>query len=560
MVFLVLCAVFALSTSRLHAASTSTAIDPFRITIPADHGYLGDIHATSEPGAPVIIHIQETHANYDTQQHLVAILEYLIQRYGVRLILVEGGDGDVSLSYFRDYGSLEQRKRAAEKYLRAGILSAEEYLDITSDYPLILWGVEDRQLYQRNWQTLQEAEPLRESFQPFLTQVRQAATQLKPRLLSAASKELDEAREAFDRDEMGLTAYTGLLWRLAKQQPLDMAAYDEVARFVTISEQEQRLNLSEVQQEQQTLVQRLQQAADSDTRTAVVDPSTRAPASLDEARDRLAGGPRSGFRPTGVQEGATGLPVGLHKANAVKAGTAPQVEFYEVVVDLATRQGLALEDYPHLTDYVAYLHASKQIRPAALSDQLEQLATALRTASSGGSPESRQLTKLLEELTLIERLVKIELSPDEYQRVRRLPAPGLLCGWGQFLEKQLRLQNLDVPTFAACGALEAQVPQVARFYETASLRDQALVTQAMSKLQESGERLAVLITGGFHSPEIMRLLRERGLGVVAVTPKVDQPSDPAVYQAVLKYKQGLMSLDQVMALTHPSATSGGSGR
>ena len=35
------------------------------------------------------------------------------------------------------------------------------------------------------------------------------------------------------------------------------------------------------------------------------DPSTRAP--------NLAGGSCSGFRPTGVLEGSTGLPVGLHK-------------------------------------------------------------------------------------------------------------------------------------------------------------------------------------------------------------------------------------------------------
>jgi len=35
------------------------------------------------------------------------------------------------------------------------------------------------------------------------------------------------------------------------------------------------------------------------------DPSTRTPA--------LAGGSCSGFRPTGVVEGSTGLPVGLHK-------------------------------------------------------------------------------------------------------------------------------------------------------------------------------------------------------------------------------------------------------
>src|SRR3990170_2081214 len=39
------------------------------------------------------------------------------------------------------------------------------------------------------------------------------------------------------------------------------------------------------------------------------DPSARAPA--------LAGGSCSGFRPTGLLEGATGLPVGLHKSSAL---------------------------------------------------------------------------------------------------------------------------------------------------------------------------------------------------------------------------------------------------
>jgi len=45
---------------------------------------------------------------------------------------------------------------------------------------------------------------------------------------------------------------------------------------------------------------------DRDARLVIYlrDPSTRAPA--------LAGGSCSGFRPTGVLEGATGLPVGLH--------------------------------------------------------------------------------------------------------------------------------------------------------------------------------------------------------------------------------------------------------
>ena len=52
------------------------------------------------------------------------------------------------------------------------------------------------------------------------------------------------------------------------------------------------------------------------------DPSTGAPA--------LAGGSRSGFRPTGVLEGATGLPVGLdgkkiQKVTDVVTGIGPVV-------------------------------------------------------------------------------------------------------------------------------------------------------------------------------------------------------------------------------------------
>jgi len=517
--FLALCLSSLLTTPSLHAETASAPADLSAITIPSDHGYLGETHPPSNAKAPIIVHIQEAHSNYGTQQHLVAILEDLIHRYGVRLILVEGGDGDVSLKYFRDYGSPEQRKQVAEKYLKAGILSAEEYLDITSDYPLILWGVEDRRLYHGNWQALQDGEPLRGSLKPFLTQIRQATTQLKPLLLNASATRLDEAREAFDRGEMGLTAYAGVLWNLATQQQLETSAYDEVARFVAVSQQEQQLKLSDVQDEQQTLVQQVQQIADDMALTALTD-----------------------------------------KASAVKAGTVPQVEFYETLVELAKRQGLSLEAYPHLTDYLAYLRESKKIRPGPLSDQLEQLAIALRTALSASSPESRKLTTLLDELTLVERLVETELSPDEYQRFQRLQKTGLFCGWGRFLEEQAGLQGLAPATLSACSGLEALIPRLAKFYETASLRDQALVTHAVNKLQESGERLAVLITGGFHSPEIARLLKEQGVGIVTVTPKVDEASDPAVYQAVLKYKQGLISLDQVMALTHPSATRGISGR
>jgi ribose 5-phosphate isomerase RpiB len=54
---------------------------------------------------------------------------------------------------------------------------------------------------------------------------------------------------------------------------------------------------------------------------ASVDPSTRALA--------LAGGSCSGLRPTGVLEGATGLPVGLHKISQVDRDLGTQINGQE---------------------------------------------------------------------------------------------------------------------------------------------------------------------------------------------------------------------------------------
>jgi protein ImuB len=53
----------------------------------------------------------------------------------------------------------------------------------------------------------------------------------------------------------------------------------------------------------------------------LIDPSTRAPA--------LARGSCSGFRPTGVLEGATGLPVGLHRSGWLKEQIRPAVPTLE---------------------------------------------------------------------------------------------------------------------------------------------------------------------------------------------------------------------------------------
>ena len=134
--------------------------------------------------------------------------------------------------------------------------------------------------------------------------------------------------------------------------------------------------------------------------------------------------------------------------------------------------------------------------------------------------------------------------------MKSLEVEGLFSSWRDFLNEQLLAQGLPTSPFPRLDALEQALPTLRRFYEAALGRDEVLVENALEKLAQTKERLAVLITGGFHSPKITTLLRDRGLGVVVVTPKVTQATDERLYHAVLKYKSGHGSFEEVVAVAN----------
>ena len=483
------------------------------IFIPADLGYVTETSQPASSASPLIIHIQEAHTNYESQRHLIDILKRLIEQQNLKLILVEGGSGDVGLSYLRGFGSPENRKDVAEKYLKLGILSGEEYLDIVSDTPLILWGVEQEDLYQQNVKAFLDVESLQAAAKPVLDSLRDAVNALKPVVSDPALLELEAKRTAFDQEELGLAAYGEFVGDLARQQGISESEFPELARFLDVHQVEQDLKLDQVQQEQQALLTQL---------------STQLPP---DAFDGL-----------------------IAKARRMKSGELKPEQFYTSLESSANASQVELpEQYPHLFLYIRYVTQSARVAPTALSDELEQLVGRLR-AKLTLSPESRQLAAVDEQLDLVQKLVGLELSPEEYKTFQALSLEGLCSGWERALNDLLTQHGQPRRTFERLAALQAMLPTVQQFYQAANDRDQALVDNALAKVRASGERTAVLITGGFHAPRISRLLKEEGVGLVVVAPKIGQATDEQLYRAVLKYKSGRGKFEDVMAVANRTST------
>ena len=113
--------------------------------------------------------LQDAHTNNSGQINLSKTLDILLkEEKDLKYLFIEAGTRNVSLSYLRNFSTLEQRKEASLSSLKKGLLHGFEYLDITSDHDFVLWGVEDLNLYLKALENYRYTAKERERFQAHL--------------------------------------------------------------------------------------------------------------------------------------------------------------------------------------------------------------------------------------------------------------------------------------------------------------------------------------------------------------------------------------------------------
>ena len=134
---------FAESSKASQNASRITT-DPEKIIIPRECGLI-KARYTANNSKRLIIHIQDAHCNYEAQSNIIRILECLIKNDGLKLVSVEGADGFIDTSWFKAFPDADIRKEVADYFMKKGEITGPEFLSITSDLPIKLFGAETRE-------------------------------------------------------------------------------------------------------------------------------------------------------------------------------------------------------------------------------------------------------------------------------------------------------------------------------------------------------------------------------------------------------------------------------
>jgi SAM-dependent methyltransferase len=437
------------------------------LTFPSAWGKIGKKDLMFRRGG-LLIHIQDAHGDYGVQKNIAKIIGRLARGRRVRSVFLEGGSGRLVPSLAAFFNDKKLSLEMADRLVRRGEMTGAEWalLRLPPSNRPEAFGAENQGLYREDLELFRRVIRLRPETAAFIARLKSS---LERRLTDVPSVGVKEFLRQWIRfgDEPGrLLPFLNAAAALAKNRfRLDLSdarcqfRHPNLVRLLKLKKLEKEIGPKQTLMTRRDLFKRLEGQA--------------------------SGNPARGSTPRGMLEG---FHAGLKSSNGPRF-------FDEAFAGPA-----------------GFLILRSEIDAADLFREAEVLGSwmLVKILSISGKRESADL---MEDLRLLEKLFRLELSRPEYETImkrRERAAP---------LAMLRRLGGAEADGEAGLLRVTAAWNDALRFYDTAVEREEAFF-QSTGSFLESPERSAVvLISGGFHSSGLEQKAREKGYSYVEIQPR-----------------------------------------
>jgi phosphomannomutase len=440
--------------------------------LPTSAGEIRDVAlAKNAETAPVVVLVQDVHNVFSAQKNIAEIVSHIESaadrdNRGPVLIGLEGGVGAFDIKRFRAFRGNKGHRLASELLLKTNIISGPEYHAFLSDREPLLWGIETRADYIENAEAVRASQPATERVTAALTAAQRA---VEAKGEDVFSKDLKDLNKTLAAHAQGTSPIVDLVRALRARVP--KAPAPEVDKLQKALDTESGLDFAQVERERATLIEILVRTLDTPSIDRLVS------ASLNYRSGRMSFG-----------------------------------AYHAQLKELVKGHGIRWSDYAAFDQYVHYVLLAESIDKFRLFDELEDLKLKA-VAASGRTVEEKTVMGLAEDLRLVARLVRHEFGPAEWKAysahkndVSRLSA---------------RLSDVLGANALSCPSKE-DLALFERFYVAADRRNESLASNLLAKAKETDSKIMMLVAGGFHTPELERLLKAKGLSVVTITPTLGE--------------------------------------
>jgi len=441
----------------------------------------------------IIVHIQDLHCNYDAQISVYNIINELIDKYHLDLVSIEGSVGQLETAPYSKRPNDKIKQDAAKYFVRTGQLDGAGFAHMMKQSGFTFWGADDAKLHQENVEAYKASLRGQADNERYYKNIKEILEKLKFKAYSKELLELDKKIYAYKAEDLDFISYISYINELFTKYSFGKQEYPFFIRLTQVLEKETDIDFLEVDSQRSEYIDFLSDKLDKDNLSELLD-----------------------------------------KSLFFKTGKISALAFYGFLEDVSRREpALDMEEgYADLYRYIDYIRQYSKIDNIALFEEIEIIEKRLKDKFFTDDSQ-REIDRFSHTLDILKDLFALKLTKEAlqyYRDNRKEFTPSYIINFISDAARRYKVQYKFDPSFRK---IAVKLPDMERFYKVAEERDSVLVDNTLEQMRKRQADIAVLVSGGFHTDGITKLLREKEVSYIVVTPKVEklQPDNP--YKSVL---------------------------
>lgn len=448
--------------------------------LPLSLGSVKKIYS-AETERPTVIYIQDAHCNYSCQKSIEGIIGYFNKNYGVKLAVVEGSAGDHNYSIFTSIPDIDLREKILNYFIREGrVTGVDSFASLNPD-KLVVKGLEEPELYEKNLNVYKESLTFKDTVNKYLKILRHFIENLKSPIFSNKIKELDEKKTIYDDSKNKLKDYIIYLGEISRTDNIRINKFQNLSKLLKLIEEEEEVNFKKAEKEREALLELLTRKLSKIEIASLVE-----------------------------------------KSIEFKKGDMSASDFHEYFFTKAGSCNIDMSKYPSLLKYKAYLdkydNLEKDVFFEEIFDAERYIADNLFRAD-----DERRLFYLSDDLSILNKLFSVSLTRRLYDYYRQKKDELKTSKFIKFIKEKASWYNMPTSINPEVERLDVYRDKIGNFYQYSFERDEVFIKN-LDKYSR-GEEAIFMVTGGFHTENIIDLLKKNGYSYVLITPKLISQKD-----------------------------------
>ncbi|MGB2601139.1 MAG: hypothetical protein WBD12_03910, partial [Candidatus Omnitrophota bacterium] len=444
-------------------------------------------------GDEVIIQIQDAHASLSAQYSIVKLLDSLVANYELNFVALEGSKGLLDTSVLSTFPDKDIRENTADFLMREGRMSAGEFFTVTRDNDIRLYGVEDDKLYRKNVESFCDVASNRTELVSIVKAFEKNIDALEEKVYSDDLKTFIAKSREHREGSLSFTDYWKQINEFAKRFKLDTSRYEELKKLLETVELETQIDFVRANQERRDLIDALSKSMDKGELEALVLKSVD-------------------FKQNKISQGA----------------------FHSYLATLAEKHGVKTEGYENLIAFTKYVSLYETIDIFGMYHEIEAFEDNLREKFYRNDYE-RKLHKMAKMARLLDKLYSMELTNGDCAYIDANRAEYNAAEFAGFIKETSKKYNVPVGSYDIAQMLSG-IDEALEFYHVAESRNKAMLSNTVRHMRTEGSKVAALITGGYHTKGLTKLMEDKELSYLVIVPKFEKDKERP-YVAILTGKK-----------------------